>query len=403
MRAVSLDKEKNIFDHDESIALLQDEICDRYEVWEGEEEEDQLKMRDEMIGAFCPQIFGMFPIKLVVMMALCGGDIADDKTTKRHQVHVLLYGDTAFGKTTLLDYSSKIASKSCFITGAGTTVAGLTVAVVKTDDENEFRAGALVKADGGICCIDDFHALSQAGHDSILEAMEQQTISTAKIGQVRQFKSRCTVLAAATSLNNYGKKNKKTDPTNMDLNAIPIPSPLLSRFDLVLVLREVEGSSEYNEWDSGKIEYILNQATSGFNESDNSQFWNYDRLKMYFIAANKIKITGWTEIATAMIGGYFKKCRLHVQRLQSRTTPRLLESLNRIAESHARLLFRETVTDVDAYIPIVLMESSFGFGINEGIRKYDCITQKLPLGPNRKDIDELLVTLDIDPKFYQTQ
>ena len=125
----------------------------------------------------------------------------DGGATVRGDSHLLIVGDPGMGKSQLLRYAAQVAPRSVLTSGVGSTAAGLTAAAVKCDGSEGWMldAGALVLADGGICCIDEFDTISTGERAAIHEAMEQQTVSFAKGSIVATLQTRCSVFGATES------------------------------------------------------------------------------------------------------------------------------------------------------------------------------------------------------------
>ena len=288
------------------------------------------KRREDIINAIAPEIYGMTDAKTAIACQLFGGvrKFLPDSMKIRGDINVLLFGDPSVAKSQLLKFTQRVAPIGIYTSGKGSSAAGLTASVIRHKNTGEFilEGGAMVLADGGIVCIDEFDKMRSADRVAIHEAMEQQTISIAKAGITAVLNTRTAVLAAANPV--MGRfDDLKSARDNIDFQ-----TTILSRFDLIFVLRD----SRNEERDKQIAEHVVKLHSSIEDPVTNTPTTN--DLKEYIAYARKRCNPIISEGAKNLLKNEYVKMRSSVDnRVSIPITVRQLEALIRISEALAKM------------------------------------------------------------------
>jgi DNA replication licensing factor MCM2 len=349
-----------------------------------------------IIQSIAPSIYGHKDIKTAIALALfggCGKDV-NNKHNIRGDINVLLLGDPGVAKSQFLKFAEQTAERCIYATGQGASAVGLTASVRKDPVTREWtlEGGALVLADQGTCLIDEFDKMNDKDRTSIHEAMEQQSISISKAGIVTSLRARCSVIAAANPLR--GRYN----PTLPLIQNVDLTEPILSRFDLVHVIRDtVDPVSDFDlakfVLDSHDRSHSSNQMDMEVENSSPVDALSPEILKKYISYArehckpvlyqmDQDKLTTlYSELRAASLSGGGLPI-----------TVRHLESIIRMSESHAKMHLRDHVRQEDVDFAIATFLNSFIASQKVSISKL--LSKALSKYLNRgRDRTELLQTL----------
>jgi len=319
---------------------------------------DQDDFLTKMCSSFAPQIYGYETLKKSILLQLVGGVGG----LKRGDVNVLLVGDPSMAKSELLKFANKITQKSIYTSGKGSSAAGLTIGLVKLDNgKHVAQAGVLPLCSGGFAFIDEFDKMNSVDRSGLHEAMEQQTVSIAKAGFRMTLPSKTAILAAANP--KFGTYDiEESLATNID-----VPPPLLSRFDLIFLIRDTINSAD----DERKAKFILDTFVDGIEKSN--VLLEPELLSAYLNYARKLTPILTSESQDHILNIYKKMRDISAKEDSSITIgTRQLEAIVRLSTAHAKLHLRNEINkyDVDAVeIIIKSMFESFGFDFETGKNK----------------------------------
>lgn len=314
---------------------------------------------ERLINSFAPHIQGHAIIKESILLLMVGSTqrIMGDGTKIRGDINVFLVGDPGTAKSEMLKFCARLAPRGLYTSGRGSTAAGLTAAVVRDKTGiMMLEAGAVVLGDQGLVCIDEFDKMKPEDRSALHEVMEQQSASIAKGGIVATLNARTSILAAANPM--YGKY----DPFKNITENVALPIPLLTRFDLIFVVRDIPSK----EKDRNIAQHIIGLHKK--SATDTRSLIDADIFTKYLAYCKKSDPTLTTEAEEKILEYYLKMRNVESEEMIT-VTPRQLGGLIRLATARARLLMKDRVEAEDAERAIFLIQSMLedaGVDVNTG-------------------------------------
>jgi len=328
------------------------------------------RIGERIVRSMAPSIYGHENIKTGLALALFGGveKGGGGSHRLRGDINCLLLGDPGTAKSQFLKYVEKTSARAVYTTGKGASAVGLTAAVHRDAVTREWtlEGGALVLADRGVCLIDEFDKMNDQDRVSIHEAMEQQSISISKAGIVTSLQARCSVVAAANPVGG------RYDPSRTFAENVELSDPILSRFDVLCVVRDVVDPVN----DERLAEFVVGShaashpsaaapaggaaAAAAAAASADPDLLPQATLRKYITYARqhcrpRISQAGHEELLRV-----YARLRAEAHRTGGMPVAvRHLESMIRMAEAHARMHLRDAVTSADMAVSIRCMVESF--------------------------------------------
>ncbi len=325
----------------------------------GEEDERAIRelamnphLMEKMIDSIAPSIWGHRDVKAALAFQLFGGvkKTRSDGTKMRGDIHVLLVGDPGVAKSVMLGFIAGVAPKARYVSGKSSTGAGLTATVVKDELLRgwSLEAGAMVLANKGIVCIDEFDKMNEEDRSTMHEAMEQQTVTISKATVQATLRSQTSVLAAANP------KFGRFDPLQSIPKQVNLAPSLLSRFDAIFIMRDIPSRKD--------DEAIATHVLLEHKQEAKHDVIDNDLLRKYISYARQKCDPVLTDEAVMVMKDFYVGLRNMPQIGDGPSKPipigaRQLEAMVRLAEAHARMRLSKKVEIVDAVEAINLVKS----------------------------------------------
>jgi replicative DNA helicase Mcm len=293
---------------------------------------------DKLVSMFALSIIGYSHVKEGLLLSAANTG-PDSSPSKRKRINALLIGESGLAKSSLLREAAKLVPNSRYESGQSSSAKSLTAIVSKEEESYVLRLGPIPMAKESICFINELGRISFEDQAHFLDIMEEGRFTINKYGIHADIDSPTTIIATANPINN----STWQDHNKINVNEIPAIKPLIERFDLIFVFRKpIE--------ESANREYAYKKS-----DLDDKRIPDYcPFLRKYILHAKRLN-PALSEEAKTMLNEYWVKIA------GNHGSPRILETLFRLAKARARLKLKQVVDAEDAretmqYYNVILLQ-----------------------------------------------
>jgi replicative DNA helicase Mcm len=308
-----------------------------------------------LIASFCPEVKGHENIKEGLLLSLFGGvGKFNSPIDKRGNLRVMIISDPSIAKSVMLKYVTKLMKRAFYASATSSSKIGLTAAAVRDEQTGEWTiaAGAILRCNGSILCIDEISKLDDEARAALYEVAEQETYTMAKAGILKTFNVNLVLIVAGNP------KGGRYDPNlSVHQNLSDNQAPFLTRFDLKYIMRDIPDSKKDREI----AEWVMDQYNDDFKKHTQGLF-SYESLARYIAYTRRFGTQPkMTKEAMEVLKNFYDDTRQSIDMTDPEAAMAIVvrefEGVIRIATAKARSVWSNVVDAETAKYAIKLHDS----------------------------------------------